>query len=441
MSETEQGRNVRARMGMDEVTEPALLGGDLGKNEAILTRHRREAMRGIPLAVITWALFFVLVFLARRYRLLNLSQEAQDVFMSLAIAWTIAQYVYFRTSLCQRMMWSFGSADRGFVLGHGLLALGFVWWDGFSLFGVMLMTLLVPTTTAFLGLGAGFGSTLFVGAIVQAIVWVTYQLAPGEGKVDGLLFALFWCAWLVSWLIGAITNGNAQSKKRLIAAMLRAQRDNHGLIERQTRELDEKSRALELANGRLSRLSMVDGLTEVANRRRFDEALHEEWRRARRAQLADQSAPAPVPYDAMALLLLDIDYFKQYNDHYGHLAGDACLKQVAATIACAIRRSGDLVARYGGEEFAIILPATPLAGGFSVAERIRRMIWDAAIPHAESPLGRVTVSIGVADVQGQDCGGETDLLRMADGALYAAKRAGRNRVAQAVFEVSAPTGA
>jgi diguanylate cyclase (GGDEF)-like protein len=428
-------------MGMDEVTEPALPGGDLGKNEAILTRHRREAMRGIPLAVITWALFFVLVFLARRYRLLNLSQEAQDVFMSLAIAWTIAQYVYFRTSLCQRMMWSFGSADRGFVLGHGLLALGFVWWDGFSLFGVMLMTLLVPTTTAFLGLGAGFGSTLFVGAIVQAIVWVTYQLAPGEGKVDGLLFALFWCAWLVSWLIGAITNGNAQSKKRLIAAMLRAQRDNHGLIERQTRELDEKSRALELANGRLSRLSMVDGLTEVANRRRFDEALHEEWRRARRAQLADQSAPAPVPYDAMALLLLDIDYFKQYNDHYGHLAGDACLKQVAATIACAIRRSGDLVARYGGEEFAIILPATPLAGGFSVAERIRRMIWDAAIPHAESPLGRVTVSIGVADVQGQDCGGETDLLRMADGALYAAKRAGRNRVAQAVFEVSAPTGA
>ncbi|MDY6956824.1 MAG: diguanylate cyclase [Pseudomonadota bacterium] len=441
MSETEQGRNDGARMGMDEVTEPALPGGDLGKNEAILTRHRREAMRGIPLAVITWALFFVLVFLARRYRLLNLSQEAQDVFMSLAIAWTIAQYVYFRTSLCQRMMWSFGTADRGFVLGHGLLALGFVWWDGFSLFGVMLMTLLVPTTTAFLGLGAGFGSTLFVGAIVQAIVWVTYQLAPGEGKVDGLLFALFWCAWLVSWLIGAITNGNAQSKKRLIAAMLRAQRDNHDLIERQTRELDEKSRALELANGRLSRLSMVDGLTEVANRRRFDEALHEEWRRARRAQLAGQSATPPVPYDAMALLLLDIDYFKQYNDHYGHLAGDACLKQVAATIACAIRRSGDLVARYGGEEFAIILPATPLAGGFGVAERIRRMIWDAAIPHAESPLGRVTVSIGVADVQGQDCGGEMDLVRLADGALYAAKRAGRNRVAQAVFEVSAPTEA
>jgi len=441
MSETEQRRNDGAWMGMDKVTEPSLPDGGLGKNEAILTRHRREAMRGIPLAVITWALFFVLVVLARRYQLLNLSQEAQDVFMSLAIAWTIAQYVYFRTSLCQRMMWSFGAADRGFVLGHGLLALGFVWWDGFSLFGVMLMTLLVPTTTAFLGLGAGFGSTLFVGTIVQAIVWVTYQLAPGEGKVDGLLFALFWCAWLVSWLIGAITNGNAQSKKRLIAAMLRAQRDNHDLIERQTRELDEKSRALELANGRLSRLSMVDGLTEVANRRRFDEALHEEWRRARRAQLAGQSAMPPVPYDAMALLLLDIDYFKQYNDHYGHLAGDACLKQVAATIACAIRRSGDLVARYGGEEFAIILPATPLAGGFGVAERIRRMIWDAAIPHAESPLGRVTVSIGVADVQGQDCGGETDLLRMADGALYAAKRAGRNRVAQAVFEVSAPTGA
>lgn len=439
MSETEQGQNDKDRMGMDEVTESSSPDG--GKREALLTRHRREAMRGIPLAVITWISFFILVFLARRYQLLNLSQEAQDVFMSLAIAWTIAQYFYFRTRLCQRMTWSFAAADRGFVLGHVMLALGFVWWDGFSLFGVMLMTLLVPTTTAFLGLGAGFGSTLFVGTVVQAIVWVIYQLAPVDKKVDDLLFALFWCAWFVSWLIGAITNGNAQSKKRLIATMLRAQRDNHDLIERQTRELDEKNRALELANGRLNRLSMVDGLTEVANRRRFDEALHEEWRRARRARMAGQGSTPSVPYDAMALLLLDIDYFKQYNDHYGHLAGDACLKQVAATIACAIRRSGDLVARYGGEEFAIILPATPLAGAFGVAERIRGMIWDAAIPHVESPLGRVTVSIGVADVQGEDCRGETDLVRLADGALYAAKRAGRNRVAQALFEVRAPTQA
>jgi diguanylate cyclase (GGDEF)-like protein len=140
----------------------------------------------------------------------------------------------------------------------------------------------------------------------------------------------------------------------------------------------------------------------------------------------------------MALLLLDIDHFKQYNDHYGHLAGDACLKQVAATIAGAIRRSGDLVARYGGEEFAIILPATPLAGAFGVAERIRGMIWDLGLPHAASPFERVTVSIGVADSQGQACQAEGELLRLADGALYAAKRAGRNRVAQALFEVGEP---
>jgi diguanylate cyclase (GGDEF)-like protein len=99
-----------------------------------------------------------------------------------------------------------------------------------------------------------------------------------------------------------------------------------------------------------------------------------------------------------------------------------------------------MVARYGGEEFAIILPATPLAGAFGVAERIRGMIWDANLPHAESAFGRVTVSIGVADSQGQSCQAENDLLRLADGALYAAKRAGRNRVAQAVFEVGEPVG-
>lgn len=130
---------------------------------------------------------------------------------------------------------------------------------------------------------------------------------------------------------------------------------------------------------------MVDGLTAVSNRRRFDEALHEEWRRARRARSESRTASIPAvaaseSHESMALLLLDIDHFKQYNDHYGHLAGDACLKQVAAIIARAIRRSGDMVARYGGEEFAIILPATPLAGAFGVAERIRGMIWDANLP-------------------------------------------------------------
>ncbi|HXF08023.1 MAG TPA: GGDEF domain-containing protein [Candidatus Acidoferrales bacterium] len=408
-----------------------------------VTRQQREAMRGIPLAATTWALLYVFLSLARAYDVLSLSQTAQDVLISLAVAWTSLQFLYFRTQLCQWMPWRIAVADVGFVAGHGLLALAMVFLDGFSLFGVMLLTLIVPITTAFLGLGVGFGATMTIGAIVQGIVLLGYMLSPADGRVDGLLFAMFWAAWSISWFIGAVTNGNAQAKKRLIATMLRTQREAHALIERQTRALDEKSRELEAANARLHQLSMVDGLTAVSNRRRFDEALHEEWRRARRAQSGLRMAPlavadAAASYESMALLLLDIDHFKQYNDRYGHLAGDACLKQVAATIAGAIRRSGDMVARYGGEEFAIILPATPLAGAFGVAERIRSMIWDLGLPHEGSPFGRVTVSIGVADSQGQACQAESELLRLADGALYAAKRAGRNRVAQALFEVGEP---
>ncbi|HMM44679.1 MAG TPA: GGDEF domain-containing protein [Candidatus Macondimonas sp.] len=408
-----------------------------------MTRQQREAMRGIPLAATIWALLFALLSVARWYDMLRLSPAAQDVLIGLAVAWTSLQFLYFRTRLCQWMPWPIPVADVGFVAGHGLLALSMVWLDGFSLFGVMVLTLVVPITTAFIGLGVGFGATMTMGAIVQSIALLGYWLSPADGRVDSLLFGMFWGAWTISWIIGAITNGNAQAKKRLIATMLRNQRDAHALIERQTRALDEKSRELEAANARLHQLSMVDGLTAVSNRRRFDEALHEEWRRARRAQSGLRTAPlaatdAAASYESMALLLLDIDHFKQYNDRYGHLAGDACLKQVAATVAGAIRRSGDMVARYGGEEFAIILPATPLAGAFGVAERIRGMIWDLGLPHEGSPFGRVTVSIGVADSQGKTCQGENELLRLADGALYAAKRAGRNRVAQALFEVGEP---
>ena len=432
--------------GADEVDrlEPSVVtDAAADRGEPALNRQQREAMRGIPLAATTWALFFVLLSFARGYDVLSLSQTAQDVLISLAVAWVCLQFIYFRTPLCQWMPWSIGAADLGFVAGHGLLALIMVWLDGFSLFGVMVLTLVVPISSSFIGLGVGFGATMTMGAIVQAIVLLGYGLSPVDGKVDSLLFGMFWAAWSISWLIGAVTNGNAQAKKRLIATMLRAQRDAHALIEQQTRTLDEKSRELEAANARLHQLSMVDGLTAVSNRRRFDEALHEEWRRARRAQSGPRAVPIPPAdasaiYESMALLLLDIDHFKQYNDHYGHLAGDACLKLVAATIARAIRRSGDMVARYGGEEFAIILPATPSAGAFGVAERIRGMIWDLDLPHAGSAFGRVTVSIGVADSQGQACQAEGELLRLADGALYAAKRAGRNRVAQALFEVGEP---
>jgi diguanylate cyclase (GGDEF)-like protein len=167
----------------------------------------------------------------------------------------------------------------------------------------------------------------------------------------------------------------------------------------------------------LEDLSLADGLTAIANRRRFDEALLSEWRRARRTR------------SALGLLLLDVDFFKLYNDHYGHAMGDECLRQVAGTIAMLARRPGDLCARYGGEEFAVILPQTDLSGVLQLGERLRASVTDLEIPHAGSSVNPlVTISLGAASMRPTGDLTPEDLLRQADKRLYEAKSAGRNRV-------------
>lgn len=167
----------------------------------------------------------------------------------------------------------------------------------------------------------------------------------------------------------------------------------------------------------LEDLSLVDGLTGIGNRRRFDEFLIREWRRSRRARTP------------LALVLLDVDYFKAFNDHYGHATGDDCLREVAATLAMLVRRPGDLCARYGGEEFAAILPHTDLAGARTLAERIREAVLALEIPHEGSVVSpHVTVSIGIAASDPSAAEEPDDLLRDADRRLYEAKSAGRNRV-------------
>jgi diguanylate cyclase (GGDEF)-like protein len=168
----------------------------------------------------------------------------------------------------------------------------------------------------------------------------------------------------------------------------------------------------------LEDLSLVDGLTGIGNRRRFDEFLTREWRRSRRARTP------------LSLLLLDVDFFKAFNDRYGHAAGDDCLREVAATIAMLVRRPGDLCARYGGEEFAAILPHTDLPGARLLGERIREAVMALEIAHAGSSVAPVvTVSIGVAAIDPAAEPGPDQLLRRADLRLYEAKTAGRNRVA------------
>ena len=172
---------------------------------------------------------------------------------------------------------------------------------------------------------------------------------------------------------------------------------------------------LEAANQELQRLASIDGLTQVANRRRFDEYLHEEWRR-----LAREQSP-------LSLILCDIDYFKLYNDNYGHLAGDFCLQQVAAVLRQCVRRPPDLVARYGGEEFALILPNTDARGAAFVAETVRQRVRGLRIPHAKSPVSQyVTLSLGVASTIPRLYASSQKLIGAADEALYQAKAEGRD---------------
>jgi diguanylate cyclase (GGDEF)-like protein len=179
----------------------------------------------------------------------------------------------------------------------------------------------------------------------------------------------------------------------------------------------ERTAELERSNHQLAALSSTDALTGLANRRRFDEVWAEEWQRAARNGLA------------LALILIDVDHFKAYNDHHGHQAGDDCLRGVAAVLAREARRAGELVARYGGEEFVVVLPGIDAAEARDFAERLRAAVEAEAIPHGHAPAGPyVTLSMGVASSQPRHEADAEALLKDADVALYLAKRHGRNRV-------------
>ena len=188
-------------------------------------------------------------------------------------------------------------------------------------------------------------------------------------------------------------------------------------LEQKTRDLEQANEHLAKAIETLHRISTQDGLTGVSNRRHFDETLGLEWRRAARSR-------APL-----TLLLLDIDYFKAFNDRAGHQAGDDCLRRVATALHEAVHRAADFVSRYGGEEFAVLLPETDAEHAGKVAESIRERIEQLDIEHPSSPLGHLTVSVGIATcVPPRDGSGMDGFVKVADEALYDAKRMGRNRV-------------
>jgi len=167
----------------------------------------------------------------------------------------------------------------------------------------------------------------------------------------------------------------------------------------------------------LEKLSSIDGLTEIPNRRRFDEAVDNEWSRSRRAQ------------SNISLVLIDIDFFKQYNDRYGHAAGDKCLQKVAKTLSNTVRRPADFVARYGGEEFVVILPEIDHESALLMANKLKESIFQLELPHEASQVSQyVTISLGLATTIPKGDQNHENLLETADKYLYEAKSSGRNQV-------------
>jgi len=250
-----------------------------------------------------------------------------------------------------------------------------------------------------------FAASLLLSALIARSISVPLQRLVGAMKEAGS---------------GDTTVRVEQAGGDEIAVLSRKFNEMAGKLQQNKEELEEqvalRTRELERANRKLEALSATDGLTGVANRRRFDEVLANELRRSVRSG------------HALALLMLDVDYFKKYNDRYGHLAGDECLRIVARVLQKSSRRATDLVARYGGEEFSVIIAESDTAHALQQAENICQAIFELKLPHADSPFGYITASIGVASLQPDEETTAEQLLRIADQALYHAKYQGRNRV-------------
>jgi len=220
-------------------------------------------------------------------------------------------------------------------------------------------------------------------------------------------------------LSGAFAPGRIQMLK-MLSAQAAIALDNARLYASLEQQVAERTRELSEANRRLQQLSECDGLTGIANRRKFDTVWTAEWKRAAR-----QGLP-------LAVAMIDVDHFKAYNDHYGHQAGDDCLRQVAQALAATVQRANDRVARYGGEEFVVVLPGVTAPEAIHVAQKLCAAVAACQIPHAHNSAAPVvTVSIGVAWGIPEPDASLNALIVAADTQLYQAKHAGRNRVAPA----------
>lgn len=316
------------------------------------------------------------------------------------------------------------------------------------IWGVFILLLVKTTDFAYLGLAAGCAVGLCAGAAVvysysfiSFLVFSVPVLCPAgifllfsdQQTINafGYFILLFLITMIIiSWRLNKITTHsfNLQlenqdlfaaleaEKRQVIGANKKLEDDLKSRIQTEARLLYEKKIA-ENVSEELKIISIQDGLTGINNRRRFDEALNDEWYRASRLS------------SALSLIMCDIDKFKEYNDTYGHLEGDKCLTRIAHLIEDSARRAGDMAARFGGEEFTIILPDTGHEQAREIAEQIRMAIIDIALPHNTSSVANiVTVSFGVCTKNPDKNSCPKTLIECADKAMYLAKKQGRNKV-------------
>lgn len=300
--------------------------------------------------------------------------------------------------------------------------------------GVLLLvagwTLLATAGHSLLPIFLDGNHTTPIGHLALLCVWLLSLLAlltlwsRRPHVVLDVWLMVVMCVWLLDLALAAVLNGGRYdlgwyagrvyglvSAAFLLALLLSENAGHYAQLVRLTAQLGA-------ANEKLERLSLQDSLTGLANRRCFD------------SYLAEQAAVASRHERPLSLLLIDVDHFKAFNDHYGHHAGDDCLRRVGHTLGLSCRRPADLAARYGGEEFALILPDTDLAGAGLVAEAIRAGVARMDIRHAQSSTApHLSVSIGVATLAASSAAGADPLIVAADTALYRAKDLGRNQVA------------
>lgn len=395
-----------------------------------LGRKSLIARQAALASILFWVMLGLLTLLAHDLGLTRLSTGDIAPLILVAVATSLLIHAGLHPGLMHRLSIPLPAITLIAIGIQVVLMVQLIRMDQYGYLGAFGCLLGLVTMQSYLGINFGGRISLLAGVVVTLLI---HSLYSSGGREASLLQPeqefLFVSSALAITAVMAMANGFQRRRRRQLARLYKQQAEQNRLIRQQQQALDLRSRELIRANESLRRVSLSDGLTGVANRRCLDETLGREWLRHTRRATAGQRSSDSQERNGLALLLIDIDVFKAYNDRYGHSAGDDCLRQVADAIRRATLRLNDLTARYGGEEFAVLLPDTTIEGAEQVARRIMANIQALDIPHDDSSVAaRVTVSLGIAHVGNETPMEAEALLQLADQALYQAKNQGRNRI-------------